>query len=127
MANTTKIRGISFPFRRGNFEFPAANIGAETVVDAVKSLLLIGPSEVPFAPNLGTGIHSFVFENISEIQKVRLSQAIRNLIARYEPRMEVQAVTVSTEGTAQAGYAYVVNVVYTIADVEGDFNIPLGF
>jgi phage baseplate assembly protein W len=68
-----------------------------------------------------------VFENITEIQKARLSQAIRNLIARYEPRMEVQAVTVSAEGTAQAGYAYVVNVVYTIADVEGDFNIPLGF
>jgi len=126
MANTTKIRGISFPFRRGNFEFPAANTGAETVVDAVKSLLLIGPSEVPFAPNLGTNIHSFIFESLSPIQQARIGQAIRNLIAQNEPRMVVQSVQVMQEGSDASGYAYAVRVVYTIADVEGNFDVPLG-
>lgn len=126
MANTSKIRGISFPFRRGNFEFPAANAGTETVADAVKSLLLIGPFEVPFAPNLGTNIHSFVFENLSPIQQARLSQAVRNLIAQSEPRMTVQSVQVLQEGTDASGYAYTVRVIYTIADIEGGFDIPLG-
>jgi len=126
MANTTKIRGISFPFRRGNFEFPAANTGAETVVDAVKSLLLIGPSEIPFAPNLGTNIHSFIFESLSPIQQARIGQAIRNLIAQNEPRMVVQSVQVMQEGSDASGYAYAVRVVYTIADVEGNFDVPLG-
>jgi phage baseplate assembly protein W len=126
MANTSKIRGISFPFRRGQFEFPAANAGAETVVDAVKSLLLIGPAEVPFAPNLGTNIHSFVFENLSPIQQARIGQAVRNLIAQNEPRMAVQSVQVMEEGTAASGYAYTVRVIYTIADQEGGFDIPLG-
>jgi len=126
MANTSKIRGISFPFRKGNFEFPAANAGTETVSDAVKSLLLIGPFEVPFAPNLGTNIHSFVFENLSPIQQARLSQAVRNLIAQSEPRMTVQSVQVLQEGTDASGYAYTVRVIYTIADIEGGFDIPLG-
>lgn len=126
MANTTKIRGISFPFRRGQFEFPAANAGTETVVDAVKSLLLIGPAEVPFAPNLGTNIHSFVFENLSPIQQARIGQAVRNLIAQKEPRMAVQSVQVMQEGSDTSGYAYTVRVIYTIADIEGGFDIPLG-
>ena len=126
MANTSKIRGISFPFRKGKFEFPAANAGTETVVDAVKSLLLIGPAEVPFAPYLGTNIHSFVFENITPIQQARIGQAIRNLIAQNEPRMVVQSVQVEESGTAASGYAYTVKVIYTIADIEGDFDIPLG-
>lgn len=126
MANTSKIRGISFPFRRGEFEFPAASVGAETVVDAVKSLMLIGLFEVPFAPNLGTNIHSFIFENLSPIQQARLSQAVRNLIAQNEPRMVVQSIQVAQEGSDASGYAYTVRVVYTIGDQEGDFDIPLG-
>jgi phage baseplate assembly protein W len=126
MANTSKIRGISFPFRRGQFQFPAASVGAETVVDAVKSLLLIGPFEVPFAPNLGTNIHSFIFESLSPIQQARIGQAIRNLIAQNEPRMVVQSVQVLQEGSDVSGYAYTVRVVYTIADIEGNFDIPLG-
>ena len=126
MANTSKIRGISFPFRRGEFQFPAASVGAETVVDAVKSLILIGPFEVPFAPNLGTNIHSFIFESLSPIQQARIGQAIRNLIAQNEPRMAVQSVQVMQEGSDTSGYAYAVRVVYTIADVEGNFDVPLG-
>lgn len=126
MANTSKIRGISFPFRKGEFQFPAASVGAETVVDAVKSLILIGPFEVPFAPNLGTNIHSFIFESLSPIQQARIGQAIRNLIAQNEPRMAVQSVQVMQEGSDTSGYAYAVRVVYTIADVEGNFDVPLG-
>jgi phage baseplate assembly protein W len=125
MANTSKIRGISFPFRRGQFEFPAANEGAQTVVDSVRSLLLMGLGEVPFAPTLGATITANVFENISELQRVRLSQQVRSLIADREPRMAVQSVTVQEAGNAALGYRYEVLVVYTIADIDGDFNIPV--
>lgn len=95
-------------------------------MDAVRSLLLIGQNEVPFAPNLGTNIHSFVFENMTEIQKVRISQAIRTIIAQQESRMQVVSVGVQEAGNANAGYRFVVNVVYQIADQRGDFDFPLG-
>jgi phage baseplate assembly protein W len=126
MANSTKTRGISFPFRRGSFSLPARNAGAETIVDAVRALLLTGQNEIPFAPNLGTNIHSFVFENMSEIQKVRIAQAIRTIISNQEPRMRVVSVSVQEAGNANGGYRFVVNVVYQIADQRGDFDLPLG-
>jgi phage baseplate assembly protein W len=125
MANSAKTRGISFPFRRGSFSLPAANEGVETVVDAVRSLLLIGPNEVPFAPDLGTNIHSFVFGNITEIQKVRVAQAVRNIISQKEPRMKVLAVTVSEAGGLSDGYRLMVNISYKIADQRGDINLPV--
>jgi phage baseplate assembly protein W len=104
---------------------PAANEGVETVVDAVRSLLLIGPNEVPFAPDLGTNIHSFVFGNITEIQKVRVAQAVRNIISQKEPRMKVLAVTVSEAGGLSDGYRLMVNISYKIADQRGDINLPV--
>ena len=125
MANSSKTRGISFPFRRGSFSLPAQNEGAETVVDAVRSLLLIGPNEVPFAPDLGTNIHSFIFENITEIQKVRIAQAIRNIVSQKEPRMQILAVTVEEGGGKSEGYRFVVNISYKIADERGDLNLPV--
>lgn len=125
MANTSKIRGISFPFRKGKFEFPAANEGPQTVVDAVRSLLLMGLGEVPLAPTLGTTMTANVFENMSELQRVRIAQQIRSLIADREPRMTVRSVTVQEAGTASLGYRYEVLVVYSIADIDGDFNIPV--
>lgn len=96
------------------------------MVDAVRSLLLIGQNEIPFAPNLGTNIHSFVFENMTEIQRVRISQSIRTIIAQQEPRMRVLSVSVTEAGNSNAGYRFVVNVVYQIADQRGDFDFPLG-
>jgi len=125
MANSAKTRGISFPFRRGSFSMPAENEGVQTVVDSVRSLLLIGPNEVPFAPELGTNLHSFIFGNITEIQKVRVTQAVRNVISQKEPRMQVLSVTVSEAGSLAAGYRLMVNISYKIADQRGDLNLPV--
>lgn len=125
MANTTKIRGISFPFRRGQFQFPAANEGAQTVVDSVRSLLLIGLGEVPMAANLGTTITSNIFENITPLQQARIAQQVRTIIADREPRMLVQSVSVREAGSAAQGYRYEVLVVYSVSDDDGDFTIPV--
>jgi phage baseplate assembly protein W len=125
MANTSGTRGIGFPFRFGNTSLPATNSGTATVVDAVRSLLLIGLNEVPFSPDLGTSIHGFVFENVSEIQKVRVAQAVRSIIASKEPRMQVLSVSVEQQGSQQSGISVIVNITYKIADEIGDFSIPL--
>ena len=125
MANTSNIRGIAFPFRFGSTSLPATSSGTSTVVDSVRSLLLIGEGEIPFSPDLGTSIHGFIFENVSEIQKVRIAQAIRAIISRKEPRMQVLSVAVNEEGSQQSGISVIVNITYKVADEIGEFSIPL--
>ena len=125
MANSSRTRGISFPFRRGNFSLPAANSGAQTVIESVRSILLTGLGEVPLAPALGTQIHSFVFGNLTPIQGARVSQAVRSLISQKEPRMQVLSVTTEEAGDLSSGYRLVVNITYKIADEEGEIEIPL--
>jgi phage baseplate assembly protein W len=125
LANSSKTRGISFPFRKGQLSLPEANSGAQTVIDSVRSLLLTGVGEVPLAPSLGTQIHSFVFGNITPIQGARISQSIRSIISEKEPRMQVLSVTTEDNGDLSSGYRLVVNVTYRIADEEGEMEIPL--
>ena len=51
--------------------------------------------------------------------------AIRAIISRKEPRMQVLSVAVNEEGSQQSGISVIVNITYKVADEIGEFSIPL--
>ncbi len=53
-------------------------------------------------PNFGCGIHDYVFESVDAYVVGRLEREIRIAIDRWEPRIEIQEITVDTS-EAEAG------------------------
>ena len=68
---------------------------AAAVKQAVKTLILTNPREVPFRPSMGAGIRSFLFETADGFTALEIEQAIRNTIRNYEPRARVRNVNVN--------------------------------
>ena len=119
------IRGIAFPFQKGELSVPAQNARLTTVVDAVKSLLLIGVYEVPLAPMLGTAIYSYIFENMTPLTMARVASEVRRIITENEPRMRVISVVPSQQGNDVGGYRIVLQIQYELNGVSDSMEIVL--
>lgn len=90
---------------------------ANAVIQSIKNLVQLKPSEIPFEPRKGSKVTAFLFENISPMTAISLQDEIKILITNHEPRAEVIEVSVYANPD-QNGYQVVVffNVV-NIPDV----------
>ena len=101
--------GIGFPFRRGPINLPEVSYGNDSVDDSLRALLFTARGERVMNGDIGTRVHEFVFENMSALLEARISQDIRNAIARHEPRAQVLRIDVSRRqkrGTVQVDIIY---------------------
>ena len=61
----------------------------EAVKTALKHLLLTKNYERPFHPEIGTQIHSLLFENFSSSVRLALEKTITETIEKFEPRIRI--------------------------------------
>jgi len=66
----------------------------EAIKQSVKNLILTQINERPFNPNLGTNTTSYLFELNTNIAANKLIDEIENVINVYEPRINLQNITV---------------------------------
>jgi phage baseplate assembly protein W len=66
----------------------------EAVKQSVKSLILTDFYERPFKPNIGCSIRNSLFELFTPITQQTMENAVRDVIANYEPRADVVDVIV---------------------------------
>jgi len=64
----------------------------EAVKRSVRNLILTNTFEKPFHPEIGSNIRRTLFETLSPITAVMLSEQIENVIRTYEPRVELHRV-----------------------------------
>lgn len=64
-------------------------INREAVRQSVKSLVLTDFYERPFKPDVGCGIRRYLFELFTPATKQSMQNAVREVIANYEPRAEL--------------------------------------
>ena len=64
---------------------------------SVRNLILTNFYEKPFHPEIGSGVRNLLFENLSPLTTIALSQAAQDVIANYEPRAVVIAVDVTPD------------------------------
>jgi phage baseplate assembly protein W len=67
----------------------------EAVKQSVKSLVLTDFYERPFKPNIGCGIRGYLFELWTPAVKQQMENAIKEVIANYEPRAILLRVVVN--------------------------------
>ena len=63
----------------------------------MRNLILTNFYEKPFHPEIGSGVRNLLFENLSPLTTIALSQAAQDVIANYEPRAVVIAVDVTPD------------------------------
>jgi len=68
--------------------------GNASIVGALRNLLLTNLFEKPFQPNFGSRVRGLLFEDVSFVTANLLQSEISDTIARYEPRVTVDAIRV---------------------------------
>ena len=85
--------GLAFPLqvdRRGGIALARDETDIE---QAIELILGTAPGERPMRPEFGCGVHDFVFDSIDANTIGSMEQAIREALARWEPRIEVRNVS----------------------------------
>ena len=72
----------------------AKKVDEEAVKQSVKNLVLTKYFERPFQPELGCGVHSLLFDNMTPITTQNIKRSIEQVINNYEPRVELLNVDV---------------------------------
>ena len=76
---------------------------------SLKNILNMNPGERLFQPDVEGGLGPLLFENFNDLTTSRIESKIRQAIAKFEPRADVQSVNVQPSPEQNA---YLVNIVY---------------
>lgn len=88
-------RGISFPPRIGPDGRLAFSDGVENVRESIRVILSTDRSERVMLPQFGGGLRRYLFEPNTASTHRLLQQRILEALGRWEPRIEVESVTVT--------------------------------
>ena len=115
--NSRQFRDIDLDFTR-NTVTNDVNVVEDVVAvkRAVKNLIQTNFYERPFQPELGCGIRELLFENFTPMTKVFLQRKIEEVIVNYEPRVQLQNVTVDDD---QDRNRLVIDIYFYVVGVPG--------
>jgi len=115
--NSRQFRDIDLDFSR-NTVTNDVNVVEDVIAvkRAVKNLIQTNFYERPFQPELGCGIRELLFENFTPMTKVFLQRKIEEVIVNYEPRVQLQNVTVDDD---QDRNRLVVDIYFYVVGVPG--------
>lgn len=89
--------GISFPMRLGPDGRVAVSAGPDNIRESIRVILLTEPGERLQLPDFGGGAGRFLFEPNTVGTRRRVQERIEESLRRWEPRIQVQAVTVEED------------------------------
>jgi phage baseplate assembly protein W len=92
----------------------------DAVKTAIKHLIRTKNFERAFHPEIGTQVHSLLFENFSSATKLAMEQTITESIEKYEPRARL--ITVEIE-EAEETNDLVVNIIFTLKNTSSPITI----
>jgi phage baseplate assembly protein W len=69
----------------------------QAIKRSVRNLVLTNFYEKPFHPEIGSGVRGLLFELATPMTAIAISQAIKDVIANYEPRASINFVDVFEE------------------------------
>ena len=81
------------------------------ITQSITALLLTIKGERPFQPNLGSDLTSLLFEPLDYGTSALISSRIRDTLARYEPRIEVNEIRCTPD---EMNNGYEVEMTYSI-------------
>lgn len=96
----------------------------ESVRQAMWIILGTAKGERVMRPDFGCGIHDLVFSPVTSTTVGRISQEVRAALLRFEPRIYVTDVQVTSEGD---GEVMLISVDYRVRATNNVFNLVYPF
>ncbi|MGE3539971.1 MAG: GPW/gp25 family protein [Candidatus Tectimicrobiota bacterium] len=118
-------RGWKFPVQLEPTGEIATVAYEEDIREALRIILGTAPGERLMRPTFGCGIHHMVFATLSMATLGQVETAVREALLLWEPRVEVEAVTVSVE-EAQVGHL-LIGIDYRVRSTNNRFNLVYPF
>ncbi|MBC8461512.1 MAG: GPW/gp25 family protein [Deltaproteobacteria bacterium] len=118
-------RGLAFPLRVNARGEIALASGEHDIEQSIRIILGTSPGERVMRPEFGCRAHEMLFEPRNAATETRMQQDVMAALARWEPRIEVQAVNVLTSQDLDG--ALFVEIEYTIKATHDERSIVYPF
>jgi len=91
-------RGIAFPFRVDQSGSIATTSGVGDIDSSIRMILTTAPGERLMRPAFGCKIWELLFEPVNANTLGLMSEAVKEAIGRWEPRVTLDDVRLDTDG-----------------------------
>jgi phage baseplate assembly protein W len=108
-----RIRSFAFPFRKGDLAFPKTATDTDAIKASVIQIVTTMRGERVMRPDFGCNAFSYVFENNTEEFRVNAEREIRQSLSRWEKRIRVEAVNITSDDVTEPGQI-LIDITYTI-------------
>lgn len=120
-------KGVSFPFEWDREHCDLKQAAAEeSIRQSIRIILSTAKGERVMRPEFGCGIYDFVFEMATSSTAGRVSQAIREALLKFEPRIDVLNITV-VPMTRIEGDMLHISIDYEVRATNNAFNLVYPF
>ncbi|RKS70952.1 hypothetical protein BZB76_5432 [Actinomadura pelletieri DSM 43383] len=117
--------GWGFPLRVSASGGIVLVTGEREIEEAIRLVLATAPGERPVRPEFGCAIHDLVFAPANEETAGRIAYEVRASLDRWEPRIDVSDVRVST--SPDDGAVLFIDVTYEIRGTNNPRNLVFPF
>jgi phage baseplate assembly protein W len=118
-------KGLGFPLKTDASGGIALVAREREVEEAIRMVLGTAQGERPMRPEFGCGIHDYVFAPADGTTIGRIRYEVRAAIERWEPRVEVHDVQVSSDPGDQT--ILYIDVQYALAGTNDKRNLVFPF
>tara|TARA_B100001093_G_scaffold476419_1_gene502806 strand:- start:17073 stop:17480 length:408 start_codon:yes stop_codon:yes gene_type:complete len=116
-----KAIGVSLPFS-GPAVFSSTYLSKDAIKTNLINLLLTGTGERYLNPTLGSGLRSFIFENINEASLLRIKSEVRQSIEIYFPTVSIQTLELTSQPDTNS-VVFFIKYMIVDTDIEDEITI----
>ncbi len=117
--------GISFPLRADQRGALALAHGVDDIEQAIALILGTAPGERPMRPEFGCEVHDYVFDMIDAEMIGKVEAAVRQALARWEPRIDVVGIDFDLAAVDQG--KLVITISYEVVSTSRLYNLVYPF
>ncbi len=118
-------RGVGFPIQLDNGDIKDAK-DEESIRQSIKIILGTAKGERVMRPDFGCGIYDLVFEMTTASTAGKISQAVREALLRFEPRIDVIDIQVTPKSDDE-GEKIFISIDYQVRATNNAFNLVYPF
>lgn len=118
-------RGVAFPMRVDQSGSIATSTGASDIDSSIRMILTTAPGERLMRPAFGCKIWELLFEPINANTLGLMSEAVREAIGRWEPRVTLEDVRLDPNG--QHAGEVLIEIDYVIRTTNDRRNLVYPF
>lgn len=118
-------RGWKFPVGLNSTGSIDESQGEVDIREAIKIIATTAMGERVMLPDFGCGIYNYVFESPNATMLGLMQESVRNAMIKWEPRIIVNSVSVSMEGSERNTLLIELN--YAVRSTNNQYNLVYPF